>query len=193
MTYQDQLDEHAGDVSTQVLAALAAYMAGTITLDAFVSVIVAFIQAGSLQAAALADLSLAAVLTTSTGTAVAPLGVGPGDHALDADRLRKATKTILDDLNKPTTEDFDAELTKAQKRFLRLAEAEIKEAAARAYSAAVAESTVVTGWTRGIDADACELCQWWSRGGKVWPADHKMPTHTGCTCNPVPVVKENAA
>lgn len=193
MTYQEDLQETATSVSSQVLAALAAYQAGTIALGAFVSVVVAFIQAGSLRAASLADLSLAAVLTSTTGTAVAPLGVGPGDHALDDDRLRRATKTILDDLNKQTTEDFDAELKKAQKRFLRLAEAEVKEAAARAYSAAVAESTVVTGWTRGIDADACQLCLWWSRGGKVWPADHPMPTHNGCTCNPVPVVKGTAA
>lgn len=193
MTYQDDLQQTATAVSSQVLAALAAYQAGTITLDAFVSVIVAFIQAGCLRAAALADLSLAAVLTTSTGTAIAPLGVGPGDHALDGDRLTRAARTILDDLNNRATTDFDAELTKAQNRFLRLAEAEIKEAAARAYSAAVAESEIVTGWTRGIAADACQLCRWWSRGGKVWPADHEMPTHTGCTCNPVPVAKENAA
>lgn len=193
MTYQEELEAVASETAAQVLAALAAYQAGTMTLDAFVSVVVAFVQAGNLAGATVADLSLAAVLTTSTGTAVAPLGVGPGDHALDEHRLTKATRTILDDLNKQTTADFDAELTKAHKRFQRLAEAEVKEAAARAYSEAVKESSTVTGWTRGIDADACQLCRWWWRDGKVWPDDHDMPTHKGCTCNPIPVVKENAA
>ena len=45
----------------------------------------------------------------------------------------------------------------------------------------------VGGWTRGLNSGACQLCQWWSRDRQVWPLDHRMPTHKGCGCYPVPV------
>lgn len=44
----------------------------------------------------------------------------------------------------------------------------------------------VEKWTRGMEADACELCRWFYKGGMSWPKDHPMPTHTGCTCHQVP-------
>lgn len=40
----------------------------------------------------------------------------------------------------------------------------------------------VDGWTRQLDSDPCELCTWWHRAGRIWPADHSMPTHKGCAC-----------
>lgn len=181
MTYQDELEAHAGAVSDQVLAALAAYAAGTLTADALAAVVSAFIAAGNSGAAVLADLSLAAAVTTATGSAAAPLGiVRPAD---DPARLSRATATILTGLARQRLTDPDAALTSAQTRFLRLAEAEIKEAGARAYSEAVSKSRHVTGWTRGLSGSACQLCRWWSREGRVFAASHTMPTHKGCTCS----------
>lgn len=185
MTYQDQLEQTAEATAAQVLAALALYQAGRLTADALVAVVAAYVAAGNSAAAVLADLSLSAAVTVQTGQAAAPLGISrPLD---DPARLTLAARTILDDLT--AHPDHDAALAAAQTRFLRLAESEIKEAAARAYSAAVKESRHVTGWTRGISGSACQLCRWWSRGGQVWPDDHPMPTHKGCTCNPVPVTR----
>lgn len=139
--------------------------------------------AGNSADTAWADLSLSAAVTVQTGQAAAPLGITqPAD---DPSRLALAAQTIVDD---PTTgRNHEAALASAQMRFERLARAEGQEAAARAYSEAVKESEQVTGWARGISADACQLCRWWGRGGRVWNADHAMPTHKGCTCNPVPV------
>lgn len=176
MTYQDQLEQTVSATAAQVLAALAMYQAAKLTEEAFLAVVVAYLQAGNAAAASLADLSLAAVLTQATGEPIAPLGVAT-DHALDDDRLRKATSTMLALPDASTA------------RWERLARAEGQEAAARAYSAGIRESRHVTGWTRGLSANACQLCQWWSRDGKVWPEDHEMPTHKGCTCNPVPVTQ----
>ena len=109
------------------------------------------------------------------GTPVAPVGaVRPLD---DPDRLTTAARTLLA-LENPSLA-----------RWERLARAEGQEAAARAYSDAVKRSPHVTGWRRGISGSACQLCRWWSRDGRVWAADHTMPTHKGCTCNPVPVTR----
>ena len=183
MTYQDELEAQAEAVSDQVLAALTAYAAGTLTAEALAAVVSAFIAAGNSGAAVLADLSLAAAVTTATGTPAAPLGITrPAD---DPTRLAQATSTILADLDRQRAADPEAALTTAQTRITRLAEAEVKEAGARAYSEAVKGSRSVTGWTRGLSGSACQLCRWWSREGRVWDADHTMPTHKGCSCSQI--------
>lgn len=194
MTYQDELEAQAESVSDQVLAALAAYAAGTLTADALAAVVSAFIAAGNNGAAALADLSLAAAVTTATGTPAAPLGIGrPAD---DPARLARAVSTILTDLDRQMVvadADLEAALTAAQTRFQRLAQSEVKEAGARAYSEGVRRSRRVTGWTRGLSGSACQLCRWWSRDGRVWDADHTMPTHKGCTCSQIITTRKEAA
>lgn len=175
MTYQDQLEETATATASQVLAAVAMYEAGAMSAEALTAVVAAYIAAGNSAAAALADLSLSAALTVQTRTPVIPMGITrPTD---DVERLTKAATTLLTDDTKTTTA-----------RWERLATAEVKEAAARAYSTAVAVSPFVKGWIRGIDEDPCQLCTWWYRDGRVWPASHEMPTHKGCTCNPIPVL-----
>ena len=54
------------------------------------------------------------------------------------------------------------------------------------YAAALQEDDLATGWTRLLDTDGCELCEWWSREGRVWPKRHPMPRHNGCKCQQVP-------
>lgn len=175
MTYQDQLEDTATAAAVQVVAAVAAWEAGKLDAETLAVLVAAFVAAGNSLAAALADLSLAAALTTRLGTVVPPLGiVRPAE---DPDRLTKAAQTLLS-LPEPSVA-----------RWERLARAEAQEAAARAYSEAVRRSPHVTGWTRGLSASACQLCRWWSREGRVWPADHPMPVHKGCTCHPEPVTR----
>ena len=98
----------------------------------------------------------------------------------DAARLIKAASTLL--TLAQAQPDPDA-------RIARLARAEPLETAARSYSAGIALSEYVTGWTRGLSGSACQLCSWWCRGGQVWPDSHPMPTHKGCTCSPIPVTR----
>ncbi len=174
MSYHDQLDQATAESAAHVLAALALYEAGHLTGDTLAAVIAAYIAAANSRAAALADLSLAAVLTTRLGTPVAPLGiVRPAD---DPDRLDQAAHTILASPN-----------GLSPGRWERLARAEPIRAAADAYSAAIGRSRAVTGWRRGLSPAACQLCRWWWREGRIWPADHPMPRHTGCTCTPEPI------
>ena len=179
MTYHDQLEQQAATVADQVLAALALYEAGQLTADALIGVVAAYIAAGNNAATALADVALAAAVTVHTGTPAAPLGLTrPLD---DSDRLARAATTLLD------TPDA------SPARWQRLADAEIKEAGSRAYSTAVTAQPAVTGWTRGLSADACQLCRWWARNGRLWPPDHPMPTHKGCTCSQIITTRKEAA
>lgn len=175
MTYQDELEQTVTTTATQVAAAVALHESGEISADVLVGLVAAFVAAGNTAAASLADLSLAAALTVQLETPVAPVGaVRPLD---DADRLTTAARTMLA-LENPSLA-----------RWERLARAEGQEAAARAYSDAVKRSPHVTGWRRGISGSACQLCRWWNRDGRVWAADHPMPTHKGCTCHPEPVTR----
>lgn len=48
---------------------------------------------------------------------------------------------------------------------------------------------VIIGWTREMEATACQLCRWWDRNGRVWPVTKRMPTHKGCACSQKPVIK----
>lgn len=73
-------------------------------------------------------------------------------------------------------------------RLTRLARGEIMHAAQSTTHEALTAEPAVEGWVRDLDSGACQLCQWWSRDGRVWDTGHQMPTHKGCTCRQLPVV-----
>lgn len=75
-------------------------------------------------------------------------------------------------------------------RVTRLAKSEVARAAQEATQEAMKHEPLVIGWRRQMESDACQLCRWWSREGKVWPVSHRMPTHKGCMCSQEVVVKE---
>ncbi|WP_145982360.1 hypothetical protein [Rhodococcus sp. MTM3W5.2] len=99
----------------------------------------------------------------------------------DLDRLHKASTTVL----------LVAEASAAPEAIVgRLARSEPLESAARAYGQAIASNKRVKGWIRQRSPGSCQLCEWWWRDGRVWPADHRMPTHKGCTCHQKPVLRD---
>jgi hypothetical protein len=173
VSYRDTLLRLSGRSEEQATALFAAWQAGKVDDDTFVALLAAIVAAANNQATALADLSLATAVTVALRRPVVPLGIAP--PAEDPERLRKAATTLL------TVKNLTPE------RVARLARAEPLETAARAYSAGMARSPHVRGWRRGLSGSACQLCEWWSRGGQLWPADHPMPTHKGCSCSPVPI------
>lgn len=99
-------------------------------------------------------------------------------HHLNQGRIRTAVTTILDDLDVEDDESVEHMITRME----RLARAEAIESAQAGYGKGMARSKKVEGWIRDLESNACELCQWWSRDGRVWPANHVMPTHPGCAC-----------
>lgn len=179
MTYRDQLQRLGDATAERVVAIVTSWTDGDLTHDEAVAVIAAVIAKANGQAVALADLSLAATLMLQLGKPVTTQGLLP--PADDPARLTRAAITLL------AIEGL------TQERAARLGHSEPLTAAATAYSDAVRDNRLVTGWTRGLSDNACQLCEWWWREGRVWPDTHPMPTHKGCTCTPIPITERTPA
>lgn len=178
MTYRDRILKLGDDTAAQVTAVWIGWKAGKISKAEAVALIAAFIEAANNRATALADLALAATLTLATRRIVPPVGLVP---PVATDRLHQAAGTLLDVL--PHTPDPEA-------RVARLGRSEPLTRAAEARGEGLAKSTLVEGWTRNVSGSACQLCNWWRRDGRVWPKDHRMPQHKGCSCTQTPVLVE---
>lgn len=181
MRYQDQLVGLSEECERQVLAVFALFTAGQISAEETATVIAAIVAAhNNSKAAALADVSLAATIMLALGRPVATAGVLPPEG--DVIRLGKAASTVLEVADRSEVPEAIVG---------RLGRSEPLETAARSYSEAMNRNKWVKGWVRHLSAGACELCRWWWRNGRVWPAGHPMPTHKGCACTPRPVLAEH--
>lgn len=132
---------------------------------------------GAEQAAALVLRELAQTTAQATGTL--PVIPEVSRQALDPARVAGAVTTVLEG----AAEDIPV-------RLHRLVRGAVSEAAQTTRATAIRETETYEGWTRGIDSDSCQLCVWWWRDGRVWPKDHTMPTHPGCTCVQVPTISQ---
>ena len=174
MSYSEQLDQLASNVGEQLATLHAELDAGTIDTDTFLELASVLVLLGAAQAAQLAELSLAAQLAAA-GVAN-PL---PESVALPAAREPRIRRALEDALRSPD----------AAERLRMAGRSEPIAAAHEAWESALPKrSGVVTGYTRGLNIGACELCTWWHRNGRKWPAGHPMPSHKGCLCAPVVVV-----
>ncbi len=177
MSYRDLLVDLGAATERDVLAVYDSFVDGDLDHDETVGLIAARIAKANHRAVTLADLSLAATLMLQLRTPVPTLGLTPppGDHQ----RLTRAVTTLL------------AVATLTRERVARLARAEPLGAAADAYADGIARSSLVTGWTRQVNPNACQVCQ--GLAGTVLPDRVPMWHHPGCTCTPVPITKETAA
>lgn len=178
MAYRDTLIALSERSERQVLSAYRAFLAGNLSRDETIRYIASAIAVANGQAAALADLALAAEIMAALGEAIPVVGLTPAD---DVERLTKAATTVL----------TVAEASEVPEAIIsRLARSEPLETAARSYGDAMIRSGRTRGWRRQLSAGACQLCQWWSRDGRIWPAEHPFQHHKGCTCTPKPVIAE---
>ena len=178
MSFRDELLGLGSRAEAAVVEVYRRYLDATITREQAVELLAVLVQKYNLQAATLADLSLSATLMVETAT---PVPVAMTAPPVDLERLSKAASTVL--VVAETSEVPEAIVA-------RLARAETFNAGQNAYTEGIATSKATKGWIRGISPNCCQLCRWWWREGRVWPKDHPMPTHKGCTCSPIPVVRE---
>lgn len=168
-----------GRAQTRALALLADYRAGTIDADTLRELVAGMIATVNAQGVLLGETVLAGYLETATGQ---PVTIAPADaaHFTDTERLAGAVATCL---ASDTDELVDTRLG-------RLAHSEPIDATQHGYAEAMrSRPDLVRGWTRELDSSACQLCQWWRRGGQVWPLGHAMPTHKGDCCTQRPVMR----
>lgn len=175
---EEALNRLSREAQGQVLAALDRYEDGTITLDEFRAVVASFVLAANGQGYVIGYTTTRRAIEELTGLPEVPRVPdhdGKVPHHLDPDRISKALVTI-------------GVAEGARMRLGRLVDGEAKEAAADGTRDVITGSKRVKGWVRSLDSDACELCRWWWREGRVWRPDFTMPRHTGCTCTQTPVV-----
>ncbi|MCH5641434.1 hypothetical protein [Gordonia sp. ABSL49_1] len=193
--YQESLTALAAGAVRQVVAAYLSFLDGLLTRDETVRYIASAIAVANGRARALADVAMATEVMAQLGEAVP---VQPLERVDDTERLIQAVTTIFDE-SEPEVVDLDTstETTapaepapRVRVRLERLAKSEPLEQAADAASEALAKTPQVTGWTRQLSANACQLCRWWWREGRIWPAEHPFQHHKGCACTPKPVVTD---
>lgn len=178
MAYRDTLIALSERSERQVLAAYRAFLSGAMSRDECVQWIASAVAISNGQANALANLAYASELMTQLGIPAPVANLDPPD---DIERLTKAANTVLS----------VAEASASSEAIVgRLGRAEPLETAAKSYSDAMIRSGKTLGWTRQLSAGACQLCRWWWREGRVWPAEHPFQHHKGCTCTPKPVIAE---
>lgn len=167
-----RLAELSDRTGRQVLAVLDQVAAGIVSLEDLPELVAILTELGATQAAALTSADLAGDISAALGRPVTlpepVVNVQPG-------AVQTATATVL---------AGPAEQRAA--RLSRLARSAVARAGQDARETVIRRSGLVSGWTRGVDSTSCELCVWWWRGGRVWPKDHHMPRHPGCTCVQVP-------
>lgn len=179
------VEEYLGRLAKAQQARVAALWAqvgdGTVTVDEFVLMAENVVLAGNATGYALGTLTVRDAV--EVGTAAPQItALAANAHHLDRGRVTDALRTIL-----------DAQETDTLMQLTRLADNEPKQAAADGAADVIRSNGAVTGWRRSLNSTACQLCRWWSREGRVWPAEHPMPRHTGCTCTQEPITKESTA
>lgn len=181
MSYSEQLDaiaEHTADSTGMLLAALDA---GEIDADTFLELASVLVLLGAAQGYRLAQLSLTAQLVRLGVPDPFPSRLPELDAAAREPAIRRQLRAALDADSPP-------------ERVRMAARSETIAGAQDGYERAIPRARgAITGWTRGLNYGACELCTWWSRNGRKYPADHTMPTHKGCLCAPVLVAGGPAA
>ena len=167
----DRLERLSDAVGRKVLRLWAATDSGDIPIEFAARVIPLTVEVGNAKSQTLAQTTYLTERAEQVGAFPDGLAHRP-DHGLDGRRLGESVQTILGD------ETLDRGV-----RLVRLAVNEVAEAFAQMTTALIRSDSLVEGWVREFNSTACEMCSsWWYRDGRVWPADHVMPRHTGCRC-----------
>lgn len=181
MTYQDTLDRLSDDTEARAQKVLDQLEAGDIDQETAIALLTTIILVAQKRGAAVAEFSFAAQVSTMSGTPTVTRGLKAGSQK---DIVFKIIERTLS-----TSKGIDETKT----RIVRIARNEPQEIAKQTYGKAMEASPKVEGWTRGLDADPCELCVWWSRDGRVWPKNYPLQHHKGCNCTQVPVLSDKVA
>lgn len=175
-----RLHELGERTARQVLALLDQLDAGVLQLAQVPELVAVLVKLGADQAAGLA----VAELVQQMAAAGVPPGSLPRMAGVTAHSTLTGAETAAATVVAGPREQVAA-------RLARLSRAAVARAAQDARQAALQGSGLVEGWTRGVDSTSCQLCVWWWRNGRVWPKEHHMPRHPGCTCVQVPKLVAN--
>lgn len=171
-------------VVAELRKAYRAWQAGGLGDGQLADVIAAVLMIANAHARGAGDAAAAAGVGLLAGHPdPRPIGKSPGvDVVTELARLTTAADTLLTDLDDP-----DVDLTT---KLDRIGHAEPAQAM-RNQMRATYETNGATGWYRGLNADACALCQSWAGAG-TFPASVEMLHHPGCSCVPIPTTERTS-
>ncbi|KAA0083269.1 hypothetical protein CIW52_12600 [Mycolicibacterium sp. P9-64] len=184
-SFQAAAEQIAVGTERGVLAAYAAFVAGSLDLDTAVARMAGEVNRSNAAATILADAYVVASieeLSTNPGTAV---GLLPVDNSV---RLVKSMRTVLTASPEQTPDEPDAE-----KRLTRLVHSETFSTAQKSAVDAMTAQPLVEGWVRQFESEnPCQLCVFIWREGRVWPKKQPFQVmHPGDKCVPRVVLTTN--
>lgn len=174
MTYQETLQRLRDTTAEAVQSLWAQVEAGTLTRDQFMSMAVILIQTARRQGLSLGSLSIRAYLEAVTGT---PQRITVPAPPEDRERIAAGLATVLAGAHEQVSA-----------RIARLAGNEPVAAATEGAQLVIEWEPAITGYTRGLEADACDLCTWWASESHKFPPTAKMPRHPSCLCHQIPAI-----
>lgn len=191
--YKQQTNGLSIGTAVQVKGVYDALRTGLLTVEEAEQLIAQLVDAANAAAFSLADAYIALQIERLTGLPAPAAGIPPSDGV---ERLRKAVHTIFDNLEAMVEHAESVMATEdpvqtATMRLERLARSEPLEAGQNAVVKVMVEQPLVEGWTRAMDDDPCQLCEWWWRGGRIWPKAHPFQSHKGCNCQPEIVLAQS--
>lgn len=180
MSFQDTL-EKLGDTTARSLLSVLEQLTGgdldELTARELMSIVLELAgnqatSLGSLAYSAHAEVATGHVKAVSNAALIVPAEPTP-------ERIGKALATI-----------FAGDPEQLATRLERLGVSDPVNVALEAFGQAMREDERVEGWTRQVERDACELCNYWDDNGRMYARDHEMPTHVGCVCSQQPAFKK---
>ena len=176
LRYEDMLTRLGGQGRRAVLNTYQLYTAGLIDRSTFLEVSSELMQHINTQGRAYGRLSYESA--SSVMAEREPLV----ERAATVDTPNTSTVKIQQSLETI----LDGNKDQIEQRLERLGTTLPIDETQAGYAAQLQADDLATGWTRLLDAEGCELCEWWSRDGRVWPKRHPMPRHKGCKCQQLP-------
>lgn len=182
LNFEETLDLLGTSTASNLLHLLDLYQSGHIERATFKSLAVDTLDLATRQGTYYGQLTYAEIVALFLDTA--PDYTGVLDPSEQAGQPREQLATAIDTL----LEDEEGLGGGLDARLERLGYSVTVKTVQDSYQTELQRDSEVSGWVRGLDAGACELCHYWHRSGRVWPREHPMPTHHGCRCQQVPVI-----
>lgn len=177
LRFEDMLERLGSQGREAVLNTYQLYQAGLIDATTFIEVASDLLQHINERSAVFGQVSYAQVRAILLDTAVELPATVTATASTSTGALAQSLQTIL-----------EGEPDQIVGRLERLGYVLPIESTQDGYSAALADDSMVEGWQRGLNDDACQLCQWWSWEGRIWPKVQPFQKHKGCKCQQIPKI-----
>lgn len=177
LRFEDMLERLGSQGRDAVLSTYQLYEAGLIDSDTFIDVASELLQHINERSAVFGQTSYAQVRAILLDTATELPATATATASTSSGGLAQSLQTIIEGAPEQVVG-----------RLERLGYVLPIESTQESYSAALQADGMVEGWQRGLNDDACQLCRWWSREGRIWPKVQPFQTHKGCKCQQVPKV-----